>query len=216
MDQMVELNRVGRTFLDCLARSEAVRTPFNYWLLENPLPSHTVDAIAALPYAPPQAMQFDGRRESNNSVRVYFTRENQERHPVCRELVEAFKHPLVTSAIERTTGTDLRQGQLRVEYCQDTDGFWLEPHLDISVKLFTMLVYLSDEPELRDAGTDIYDASPQHNLVATAPYEKNKGLIFIPGKDTWHGFSPRPIRGVRKSIIINYVSPVWRDTYELA
>ncbi|MBS0244560.1 MAG: 2OG-Fe(II) oxygenase, partial [Proteobacteria bacterium] len=114
------------------------------------------------------------------------------------------------------TGTDLSQGHLRVEYCQDVNGFWLEPHVDISVKLFTMLVYLSDDPALYDAGTDIYDASPEHKLVGTAPYEKNKGLIFIPGTDTWHGFTPRPIKGVRKSIIINYVSPAWRDKYELA
>ena len=79
-----------------------------------------------------------------------------------------------------------------------------------------MLVYLSGEPELRDAGTDIYDASPEHKLVGTAPYERNKGLIFIPGTDTWHGFTKRPIHGVRKSIIINYVSPEWRAVEELA
>jgi hypothetical protein len=147
---------------------------------------------------------------------VYFSPENQRRFPVCRDLADAFKHPLVTSAIERETGTDLSLGHLRIEYCQDVDGFWLEPHVDIPVKLFTMLVYLSAEPELRQAGTDIYDATPEHNLVATAPYERNKGLIFIPGKDTWHGFSQRPINGVRKSIIINYVAPTWRDTFELA
>ncbi len=42
------------------------------------------------------------------------------------------------------------------------------------------------------------------------------GYYYIPGTDTWHGFTKRPIAGVRKSIIINYVSPEWRDTYELA
>lgn len=216
MDQMIEPNVIGRQFLACLAGSERRASPFRYWLLEKPLPAATVDAIAGLPFAPPKAATFEGRREANNSTRVYFSKENQQRFEVCREVAAAFKHPLVTSAIERETGTDLATGQLRVEYCQDVDGFWLEPHVDISVKLFTMLVYLSDEPELRDAGTDIYDASPAHNLVGTAPYERNKGLIFIPGTDTWHGFTPRPIRGVRKSIIINYVSPAWRDTFELA
>ena len=75
---------------------------------------------------------------------------------------------------------------------------------------------MSDAPELHDAGTDIYDASPQHRLVKSAPYEWNAGLAFIPGHDTWHGFSRRPIRGVRKSLIINYVSPEWRAVQELA
>ncbi|MGE0701368.1 MAG: 2OG-Fe(II) oxygenase [Hyphomicrobiaceae bacterium] len=216
MDQMIAPNATARQFLDCLHRCDRKTAPFRYWLLERALPEAAVDAIAGLPYAPPAAAQFDGRRESNNSTRVYFSKENQLRFPVCRELADAFRHPQVMAAIERETGTDLTQGQLRIEYCQDVDGFWLEPHVDISVKLFTMLVYLSGEPELHDAGTDIYDASPEHRLVGTAPYERNKGLIFIPGKDTWHGFSPRPIRGVRKSIIINYVTPAWRDTYELA
>ena len=216
MDQMIAPNAVARQFLDCLAGSERRTSPFRYWLLMDALPSETVDAIAALPFDPPGQAQFDGRRETNNSTRVYFSSENQMRFAVCREVAEAFKHPLVTAAIERETGTDLSEGQLRVEYCQDVDGFWLEPHVDIPVKLFTMLVYLSGEAELRHAGTDIYDATPAHNLVGTAPYERNKGLIFIPGKDSWHGFTPRPIQGVRKSIIINYVSPAWRDTFELA
>lgn len=86
--------------------------------------------------------------------------------------------------IEKATGTDLCTGRLRIEYCIDTDGFWLEPHIDISVKLFTMLVYLSQDPALRDAGTDVYDATPEHNLVVSAPHAANAGLIFIPGKDT--------------------------------
>jgi len=216
MDQMIGPNAVAQQFLDCLAGSNRRTAPFRYWLLADALPDSAVDAIVGLPFQPPGEAHFDGRRETNNSTRVYFSPENQRQFPVCRDIADAFKHPLVMSAIERETGSDLSQGQLRIEYCQDVDGFWLEPHVDIPVKLFTMLVYLSGEPELRDAGTDIYDATPEHRLVGTAPYERNKGLIFIPGKDTWHGFSPRPIKGVRKSIIINYVAPTWRDTFELA
>ncbi len=216
MDRLLPPNPVAQSFLACLGASRRMAAPFRYWLLEAALPSATVDAIAALPFAPPAVAAFDGRRETNNSTRVYFSEENQARFPVCREMAAAFKHSRVTGAIERETGTDLAEGQLRIEYCQDVDGFWLEPHVDIPVKLFTMLVYLSGVPELRDAGTDIYDATPDHTRVASAPYERNAGLIFIPGRDTWHGFTPRPIRGVRKSIIINYVSPAWRDTHELA
>lgn len=207
---------VGEHFVDSLMHATHIAQPYDYWLLENALPQASVDAIASLPFAPPTGAVFDGRRESNNSSRVYFTAENQARFPVCRDVVEAFSDPAVVRTIELVTRTDLSKGHLRIEYCQDIDGFWLEPHLDISVKLFTMLVYLSDDPHLFDAGTDVYDSSPEHRLVATAPYEKNKGLIFIPGHNTWHGFSKRPIRGLRQSIIINYVSPEWRNKDELA
>ncbi|MDX2202445.1 MAG: 2OG-Fe(II) oxygenase [Hyphomicrobiaceae bacterium] len=202
--------------LSALRSARHVREPFNYWLLQDVLPTPVCDAIAGLPYAPPSGAVFDGRREANNSTRVYFSPENQRQHEVMQGVADAFRAPDTRRTIETLTGTDLSKGSLRIEYCQDIDGFWLEPHLDISVKLFTMLVYLSDDPALRDAGTDIYDASPEHKLVASAPYEKNKGLIFIPGTDTWHGFTRRPIRGVRKSIIINYVTPDWRARDELA
>jgi hypothetical protein len=203
-------------FLDCLSVADHMVDPYDYWLLCDPLPDRVCDAIANLPCAPPTAPVFDGRRESNNSTRVHFSPAMQAKHAVCHEVADAFRDPRVIARIQDVTGTNLAGGRLRIEYCQDTDGFWLEPHVDISVKLFTMLVYLSDEPELADAGTDVYDATPEHNLVATAPYAFNTGMIFIPGKDTWHGFSKRPIRGVRKSIIINYVKPEWRAVDELA
>lgn len=202
--------------LTALRNAHHVTEPFDYWLLEDVLPTPVCDAIANLPYAPPGGAVFDGRREANNSTRVYFSPENQKKHAVMQDVADAFRSPDTRRTLEAVTKTDLSKGSLRIEYCQDVDGFWLEPHLDISVKLFTMLVYLSDDPALRTAGTDIYDASPEHKLVASAPYEKNKGLIFIPGTDTWHGFTKRPITGVRKSIIINFVAPDWRARDELA
>jgi hypothetical protein len=202
--------------LDCLQHSNHVQSPYDYWLLHDVFPAKMVRELALLPFAAPSNPVFNGRRESNNSTRVYFTPENQKRYPVCQTAVDMFSNPDVIKALELKTRTDLSKGHLRIEYCQDVDGFWLEPHLDISVKLFTMLVYLSDDPLLFDAGTDVYDDTPQHKLVASAPYEQNAGLIFIPGKNTWHGFSKRPIHGLRKSIIINYVSPEWLAKGELA
>jgi hypothetical protein len=203
-------------FLDCLARAVHVREPYDYWLLDDVLPGAVIDAIAALPVPPPQDCVFNGRRESNNSTRVYFSPENRAKFSVCQDVAEVFADPVVVAALEKATRTDLSKGHLRIEYCQDVDGFWLEPHCDIAVKLFTMLIYLSDDPNLADAGTDVYDATPEHRLVASAPYEKNKGMIFIPGLDTWHGFSKRPIRGLRKSVIVNYVSSDWKSQEELA
>jgi hypothetical protein len=205
--------------LTCMAQANHVRSPFDHWLLQDVLPSDWVDAIANLPFDPPQEAVFDGRREANNSTRVYFNPANRARFAVCEQMAEQmaelFSDHYVIAGLQAITGARLSHGHLRIEYCQDVDGFWLEPHLDISVKLFTMLVYLSDDPALSDSGTDIYDDTPERKLVASAPYERNGGLIFIPGHNSWHGFSKRPIRGVRKSVIINYVSNSWRERQEL-
>jgi len=185
-------------------------------LLNHPLSKGNCDAIASLPFAPPQDSVFNGKRETNNSTRVYFTPENQAEHVVCRRVVEGFRDPHVKQAIEAKTGTDLSGTRLRIEYCQDAEGFWLEPHTDIPAKKFTMLVYLSDDLDLATAGTDIHEGPPDFKYVGSAPYGRNLGVIFIPGKNTWHGVGHFPFEGVRKSIIINYVTSEWRDRWELA
>ena len=41
-------------------------------------------------------------------------------------------------------------------------------------------------------------------------------MIFVPADDTFHGFERRPIKGVRKSLIINYVTDEWRAREQLA
>ena len=204
------------TFLTCLKRAQLVTRPFDHWLLASPLPDGDCEAIAALPFAPPEDPVFDGRRETNNTTRVYFTPENQARFEVCRRVAATFQDAAVRREIEAATGADLSDGHLRIEYCQDTAGFWLEPHTDIQVKRFTMLVYLSDEPGLAAAGTDLHEGPPDFAYVGSAPYGKNRGLIFIPGENTWHGVGHNPIHGIRKSIIINYVTSDWRDAWELA
>jgi len=213
----VQDNFVADAFLDSLARAKHVPAPYDHWLLDRVLPEADVSAIEALPFLPPQEAVFDGKREANNSVRVFFNPENQARFAVCRRVAAGFLDPRVLRAIEQKTGANLSGSHLRIEYCQDTEGFWLTPHTDISVKTFSMLIYLSDDPRLKDAGTDIHEGPPDFKHVASAPYGRNLGFIFVPGKDTWHAIGKRPLHGaVRKSIIVNYVSAAWRETSELS
>lgn len=207
---------VADTFLACLRSARHETLPFDYWLLDSALSEQDCDDIVNLPVPPPEGDVFDGKRETNNARRIYFTQENQNKFDVCRRVVEGFQAPSVKQAIEVATGTDLSDGHLRIEYCQDNAGFWLEPHTDIFVKKFTMLVYLSDDPSLATAGTNIHEGPPEFKYVGSAPYGKNKGVIFIPGKNTWHGVGHDPIKGLRKSIIINYVTSDWRDKWQFA
>ncbi|MFY7958508.1 MAG: 2OG-Fe(II) oxygenase, partial [Elsteraceae bacterium] len=116
-------------------------------------------------------------------------------------------------AFETLCGVSLAGGYLRVEYCLDSKGFWLEPHTDIGAKLFTHLIYLSTGPGSEAWGTDLL--RPDGELVARAPATPNSGLIFIPASDSWHGFAPRPIEGVRRTLIVNYVREEWRARHEL-
>jgi len=82
------------------------------------------------------------------------------------------------------------------------------------VKVFTMLLYLSKDPSHGNLGTDVYDAEKKH--VGRSPFVPNAAMVFVPSTDTFHGFEPREIGGVRKSIIINYVTNDWRAREQLS
>jgi hypothetical protein len=170
--------------------------------------------VVALPFDAPVIDDTQGRRETHNTTRIFMSESNRARHSVCETLAESFQDEATVALLEDVCGRALAGSYLRVEYCLDTDGFWLEPHTDIGAKLFTMLVYLSDHPDAATWGTDILDAG--HHVVGHSSGAFNTGLIFLPATDTWHGFAPRPIRGVRRSLIINYVKPEWRSRHELA
>ncbi|PWC54520.1 2OG-Fe(II) oxygenase [Azospirillum sp. TSO22-1] len=204
---------IEKSFLSSLQAARLDAQPYRHWLLEDALPAEAGEAIAVLPWEAPNRAETYGKRETNNASRSYFSAEHRAQYPVCEQVAQAFQSNAVTGALEQTCGIDLSGTNLRIEYCQDKDGFWLESHTDIGVKKFTMLIYLSSEPGSEEWGTDIMDEAGA--VLGRAPYAFNKGLIFIPGTDTWHGFAKRPINGVRKSIIVNYVGPEWRARHEL-
>jgi hypothetical protein len=211
---MIEPTAIRQQFCRSLAASPCATHPYRHWLVAEILPDAVCDGITALPYTAPVVLETYGKRETNNASRSYFNLEARERYPVTDALAQALQHPETVAAIERQCAVSLAGTSLRIEYCQDTDGFWLEPHTDIGAKRFTMLIYLARDPDCESWGTDVY-ADPER-LVTTVPYHFNTGMIFVPGQDTWHGFHKRPIHGVRKLIIVNYVGAEWRARHELA
>jgi hypothetical protein len=199
---------------DLAARAKSASAPYRHWLLEDALPPAMARGLANLPVPVVETGDTRGRRETNNSTRVFLSPDFQRRHAVAADFAAAFQNPANVAALAKLTGAPLAGGYLRIEFCQDTDGFWLEPHTDIGAKLYTMLFYLSDVPQAEGWGTDIYETPEKHLAAASGAF--NRGLVFVPGNDTWHGFRRRPIEGVRKSIIVNYVKDEWRARGELA
>ncbi len=205
---------VTSVFLSSLDHSDDDTYPFRHWMLRRVLPERTCAGIDALPIAPSPAGNNQGKRETHNSTRLFFGRNQRAEYPVCEEVATALQSDTVVRHIQRLCDVTLQGSFLRIEYCLDTDGFWLEPHTDIGAKLFTMLIYLSDDPGSESWGTDLLDG-PEKRVMTTS-YQRNLGFIFIPSADSWHGFHRRPIQGVRRSLIVNYVKPEWRSRHELA
>lgn len=188
--------------------------PFRHWLLAAVLPEPMARALADLPLTPPAIDDTLGKRETHNSSRLFVNENARGRYPICATLADAFQDEATVGLLTDMTGVALEGGFLRIEYCLDTDGFWLEPHTDIGAKMLTFLVYLSDGADADHWGTDLM--TPDGAVIGSAPGGFAKGLMFVPGTDTWHGFARRPIQGVRRSLIVNYVRPEWRSRHELA
>lgn len=199
----------------CRALSQARRDekPYLHWSLADVFPESQCTGLLTLPIAPAMLGVTDGTRDTYNQTRTFITPLLRSQFPSCATLADALQRPDVARLFQDTLGKPFDGSFLRIEYIQDIDGAWLQPHTDIPDKLFSMVVYLCTGPEAKDWGTDIYDE--QRRWIGRTSAEFNTAVIFIPGRNTWHGFDRRPIKGVRRLLEINYVKN-WRDREQLA
>ena len=196
-----------------LATAQEYDTPYRHWILRELAPAALVETLAAVDFSAPDLGGVSGKRELHNDQRHYFDAENTARIPAMASIARAYQSPQTVSALEEFAGARLDDTYLRIEYAVDVTGFWLQPHTDLGVKRLTILHYISDEPGQTNCGTDIYNADKTH--AKRTPFGRNLALMFVPGDATYHGFENRPIAGVRKSLIINYVTHDWRDREQL-
>jgi hypothetical protein len=209
-----DVEALKRRVAESLGAAERSDEPYRHWLLSGLFDPATAATLAALPFPAPELGGVSGARELHNDTRRYFDQDNIAHFPVCRQVAEAFQDPQTVALFEAATGADLEGCCLRIEYAQDLGGFWLKPHTDLGVKKLTLLCYLADLDGQDDLGTDIYrDAD---TWAKRSPFVRGMALLFVPSDHTWHGFEPRPFEGVRKSVIINYVTAEWRAREQLA
>jgi hypothetical protein len=185
--------------------------PWPHWQLADMFPRDVLRGLVDLPLSPVIAEAPSGRREYRNDERIYFDDANTARFPLIRRVAQACQSFAVVNAVHDVVGAPINGTFLRIEYAFDADGFWLEPHTDIGVKKFTCFVYLDGTGDL---GTDLY--ADAQTFAHRIPFVPNTALAFVPGDDTWHGFAPRPIAGVRRSLIVNYVGAEWRTREQLS
>ena len=133
-------------------RTAENETPWRHWMLNAALPDDLARDIAALPVTAPEIPDTNGKRETHNATRWFINPDHQRSRESCMALAAAFQSRPVVGMLETLTGADLSDTFLRIEFCQDRTGFWLEPHTDIGAKRFTGLVYLTEEREGESLG----------------------------------------------------------------
>jgi hypothetical protein len=205
---------IAEQFKKALRGAKREERPYRRWYLEEVLPEALCTGILALPIDPPRLGETDGTRGTYNDKRTFFTPQMRKDYAACAAMCDALQRPDVAKQVAATCEVDVEGSYLRMEYMQDIDGMWLEPHHDIPEKLFSMVIYFCLGPQAKNWGTDIYDADRKWFMRGSAEF--NSAAIFIPGENTWHGFEKRKIVGVRRLMEINYVRPSWRSREQLS
>ena len=206
--------RIKKSLSESVRNADTSGDPYQHWFVRDVFPVDIYRDLKAMPFRVPELDGVSGTREVHNADRVYFAGQNLQEFDSARATAEAFQDADTVALLSASFAAPLGDTYVRIEYAQDADGFWLKPHTDIGVKMFTMLIYMSDDPCHADLGTDIYADQDTH--VGRSPFVPNAAMIFVPSTNTWHGFERRPIHGVRRSIIVNYVTPEWRAREQLA
>ena len=144
---------------------------------------------------------LDGARTTNNN-RFFVDKDNMSSNFTLERVVDFFLRDETIDMFESECGRRIRGNYLRVEFIEDKEKSWLEPHVDISEKIMSFLVYLNNTDESEDIGTALYDNNK--NYVTTVPYIDNTGFYFYPGEDTWHGLESVKIKKRRRAVMVNY------------
>ena len=203
-----------KTVSDNLKKAKFNDKPFVHWTFDNVFSEKGINDLLELPLKPPVIFDHCGKRENYNSTRFFFNSRNCKVNSTLKNIVSIFNNPNIILKLKNICNIGLSKGKLRIEYTLDTGDFWLEPHRDLREKLLTILVYLSKDTGSSQWGTAMYDKDLK--FFSRVPYKSNSGFMFVPGDNTWYGFPKQNIKGIIKSLIINYVSSDWKNPHELA
>ena len=198
------------------------QNPFKHWEIDKPLNKNAIDEICNAEIANPieNNLKYDGTRaidggEGNfrkgiqdggkaKKYRCFVTKENSDKFPNLLNFIKELCSKEVSQHISSLIGKDLSNSFVRLEVICDRKGFWLKPHCDIKEKLLSSLVFVNNNNESENLGTDFYDKNLKK--IKTVPFKHNYGYFFTSGPDTWHGMEKKEIKKERRCIQINYVS----------
>ena len=161
----------------------------------------------------------EGVEKQNHKLREYITKDNVDKYPELSKFIEELRSEPIRKMIAKMVGNEnnFAGSFVRLEVLNDTEGFWLKPHIDIPEKLISSLIYVNKTGENISLGTDLYNEKKE--LIKTVPFWHNYGYIFH-GPNAWHGMAEgKEIQVERRGIQLNYVTfktdwPVYDSYYE--
>ena len=211
------------TFLNSiLHNSKKHKFPFDHWEYDKALSEEAIKEVinADIPDISKHNLIYDGTRAIDGGsaefregiasggkakkFRCFITKENTPEFPNLVKFINELQSKETYQIISNMIKRDLSKSYVRVEIICDREGFWLKPHCDIKEKLMSGLIFINNENESEELGTDFYNEKLEK--VKTVPYKHNYGYLFTSGPNTWHGMEKKKITKERRCIQLNYVT----------
>ena len=211
------------TFLkSIITKSKKHEFPFDHWEYDNALSDEAINEIidADIPDVSKHNLSYDGTRAIDGGAaefregiatggkaikfRCFVTKENEFQFPNLVKFINELQSKETHQTLSKMINKDLSNSYVRVEVICDREGFWLKPHCDIKEKLMSGLIFVNNENESKNLGTDFYNDKLEK--VKTVPYKQNYGYLFTSGPNTWHGMEKKKIVKERRCIQVNYVT----------
>ena len=185
---------------------EKKTTPYLFYEFDDcflPETIQEINSIVALLDGKIDISRYNSRRDANID-RFFLTKDNISDYPALKTAIDYLRSKETVNKIEQFGNISLTECYLRFEIILDKETFWLEKHTDIIEKKMSCLVFINDNNEPEENGTDLYNDKLEH--VYTVPFRHNHGYMFFPSTNTWHGLEKgKPIK-YRKAVLINYVT----------
>ena len=181
------------------------KVPYKHFILKNCFQNETLGEINKIINDLHVNGNNKGKRE-DNTKRYFVDKNNIILDGQLYKSVQQLTSKDAVKFFEKLIGNEVsfKDCFLRMEIILDTSNFWLEKHTDIVEKKMSLIIYLNDNNEPLENGTDVYDESG--NFVKSIPFEHNTGFLFYPSHDTWHGLEKGKQIRKRKCVLINYVT----------
>lgn len=183
--------------------------PYTFYELQNVLPMSVFSKCVEIGLTLNESCSISGSRGDGDS-RCHLKASDAKHRQIGEFLNTAFRSKLKDLDLLRDTNN---RSALRAELCRDGSEFWQVPHLDVTDKLVTVVIYLLSDVD--GLGTTIYENESPESKFAVSRALPNCALAFRPSNVTWHGFHKRTeLFTSRLSLIVNFVS-TWNDVHEL-
>ena len=180
--------------------------PWEHWTIDNVFPNELFEALKNHRVNNADYTNVNGFRDIIKG-RTFLGNEYCEEHTALKPVAEFLNNH---KFFEENFNCDLSNTYCRPELIHDRYPFFHAIHTDTPEKKLTLIVNIDKEDD-KNLATDIYVDKETH--FAKTEWKDNRGLLFIPSDEKWHGFAPIEYTGIRTIMIINFVDTgVWQNT----